>query len=329
MIGWPEFTCFGAASVALWALGAGLALRYGTRRTDTRSAHGAAQDPGSDDARIPENGTRTALRADRQLARAGSGTPPNTGIDGARPPENSTKTALPKDRAPARAGSWIFLAGTLLFGVFIALFWHSLGRAPMRTMGETRLWYALFLTLTGWVLHRRWRYRFLLPFAAVLAAVFTILNLLRPEIHSRTLMPALQSAWFVPHVAVYMLAYAVLAAAVAVALASLFRRSGLLADADRLTRIGSALLILGMLSGSVWARQAWGDYWAWDAKECWAAATWLLTLAYIHFRLHRPAAHRSAVALLLAAFLALQVTWYGVNYLPAAKKSLHTYTLNR
>lgn len=328
MIGWPEFTCFGAASVALWGLGAGLALRYGSRRTDAGSANGAAQNPGGGNARTPENGTRTALPEDRQLARAGSSTSRNTGTDGARTPESGTGMRS-ADRTPARAGSWIFLAGTLLFGVFIALFWHSLGRAPMRTMGETRLWYALFLTLTGWVLHRRWQYRFLLPFAAVLAAVFTILNILRPEIHSRTLMPALQSAWFVPHVAVYMLAYAVLAAALAVALASLFWRPGLLADADRLTRIGSALLILGMLSGSVWARQAWGDYWAWDAKECWAAATWLLTLAYIHFRLHRPAAHRTAVAILLAAFLALQVTWYGVNYLPAAKKSLHTYTSNR
>lgn len=328
MIGWQEFIHFGAASVALWSLGAGLALRYGSRRTEPGSANGAAQNPGSGGAQNAGNGTAQDTGSGDARS-AGSSRSRNTGTDGAKTPGKGTGTALPEDRAPARAGSWIFLAGTLVFGVFIALFWYSLGRAPMRTMGETRLWYALFLTLTGWVLHRRWRYRFLLPFAAVLASVFTILDMLRPEIQSRTLMPALQSAWFVPHVAVYMLAYAVLAAALAVASASLFRRPGLLADADRLTRIGSALLILGMLSGSVWARQAWGDYWAWDAKECWAAATWLLTLTYIHFRLHRPAAHRTAVALLLAAFLALQVTWYGVNYLPAAKKSLHTYTSNR
>lgn len=237
--------------------------------------------------------------------------------------------ARPASGSLAHAGSWLFLGGTLVFMAFIGLFWHSLGRAPMRTMGETRLWYALFLSLVGWVLHRRWHYGFLLPFAAVIASVFTLIDILRPEIHSQTLMPALQSAWFVPHVAVYMLAYAVLAAALAVAAAALFRRPALMADADRLTRIASALLILGMLSGAVWARQAWGDYWAWDAKENWAAATWLLTLAQIHYRRHRPAALRTAFLLLLAAFLALQVTWYGVNYLPAAKKSLHTYTSDR
>ncbi|WP_418981883.1 cytochrome c biogenesis protein CcsA [Alistipes sp.] len=292
---WQEFPYFGAAAVALWSLGAALAARYGTGVEPVRRNDAAAGKPGKSG---PSN--HTAGRESR-----------------------------PRQSAAARIGSGLFLAGTLIYLLFILLFWHTLGRAPMRTMGETRLWYALFLSLTGWVLHRRWRYRFLLPFAAVLASVFTLINIFKPEIHSETLMPALQSAWFVPHVAIYMLAYAVLAAALAVAVASLAHRPRLLADADRLTRIASALLILGMLSGAVWARQAWGDYWAWDAKESWAAATWLLTLAYIHFRRHRPTAHRTAVALLAVAFLALQVTWYGVNYLPAAKKSLHTYTLNR
>lgn len=227
------------------------------------------------------------------------------------------------------AGSALFAAGTLLFALYIALFWTSLGRAPMRTMGETRLWYSLFIAATGWVLYVRWRYRFLLPFAAVLATVFAAIDILRPEIQSRTLMPALQSAWFVPHVAVYMLAYAVTAAAVAVAAAALFRRPHLIGAADRLVRIGSALLLLGMLMGAVWAHRAWGDYWAWDAKECWAAATWLLTLVYLHFRRRCPQRLRTAFWLLAAAFVCLQITWYGIELMPAAKKSLHTYTRNR
>lgn len=226
----------------------------------------------------------------------------------------------------ARFGSRLFLAGTVLFALFIALFWISSERAPMRTMGETRLWYSLFTAGVSWVLYVRWRYAFLLPFGAILASVFTLINILKPEIHSATLMPALQSAWFIPHVAVYMLAYALMAAALVTAVVSLRHRPELLTDADRLTRIGSALLILGMLSGAVWAKQAWGNYWAWDAKESWAAVTWLLAIAYLHFRARRPAAHKAAVLLLTLTFVALQITWYGVNYLPAAKKSLHTYT---
>lgn len=225
-----------------------------------------------------------------------------------------------------RMGSALFLCGVGVFGLFIALFWLSAGRAPMRTLGETRLLYSFFISITGAVLYIKWRYVFLLPFAAVLSTVFTAVNILRPEIHSTTLMPALQSAWFVPHVAVYMLAYAVMAAGLAVAAASLFRRPALLDAADKLTRIGSALILLGMLMGAVWAKQAWGNYWAWDAKESWAAVTWLLYLGYIHLRLWRPAWRMRAVILLTAAFLALQITWYGIHLMPAAKKSLHTYT---
>ncbi|MEG0789822.1 MAG: cytochrome c biogenesis protein CcsA [Alistipes sp.] len=225
-----------------------------------------------------------------------------------------------------RTGAGLFLCGTLLFGLFIILFWHTLGRPPMRTMGETRLWYSCCIAAIGLVLHLRWHDRFLLPFAAVLASVFTLINLLHPEIHSTTLMPALQSAWFIPHVVIYMVAYALMAAGLLFGIATLGGRTPWFEKADRLTRIGAALLILGMLMGAVWAKQAWGNYWAWDAKECWAAVTWLLYLAYVHFRVRWPLRLKTAVVLLFAAFLALQITWYGINYLPAAKKSLHTYT---
>ena len=46
-----------------------------------------------------------------------------------------------------------------------------------------------------------------------MALVFICVNLFKPEIHDKTLMPALQSVWFAPHVIVYMMAYAVLGAA--------------------------------------------------------------------------------------------------------------------
>lgn len=226
-----------------------------------------------------------------------------------------------------RIGSVLFLGGTLLFALFIGLYWLSLGRPPMRTMGETRLWYSLCIAATGWVLYLRRRYGFLLPFAAVLGTVFALIDMLKPAIHSVTLMPALRSAWFVPHVAVYMVAYALLTASLLLfALSFCKDRTTLRVQSDALTRTGSALLLLGMLMGSVWAQQAWGTYWAWDAKECWAAATWLLYLVQIHFRRRFPLRPKTALAWLLAAFAALQITWYGVNYLPAAEKSMHTYS---
>ena len=108
--------------------------------------------------------------------------------------------------------------GLLVFFGFILSMWVSLERPPLRTMGETRLWYSLFLPLAGITVYSRWRYKWILLFTTVLSLVFICVNLFKPEIHSKTLMPALQSPWFAPHVIVYMMAYAVLGAATVMAL---------------------------------------------------------------------------------------------------------------
>lgn len=218
--------------------------------------------------------------------------------------------------------------GVVVYAAFVAAFWVGLQRPPLRTLGETRLWYALFVLLAGLLTHARWRYRWILLCALVMAAVFTLLNLLRPEIHDQTLMPALQSPWFVPHVTVYMFSYAVLGCAFLLALAGLRGRTErYLATADSLVYVGVAFLTFGMLSGALWAKEAWGNYWSWDPKETWAAVTWAVYLIYIHLRLAGGQRHlRLACWLLVGGFACLQMCWYGVNYLPAAQHSLHVYS---
>ncbi|MGL4518863.1 MAG: cytochrome c biogenesis protein CcsA [Phocaeicola sp.] len=222
----------------------------------------------------------------------------------------------------------LFGGGIVIFTTFIVLYWISLGRAPMKSMGETRLWYSFFVSTTSWILFVRWKYLFLLPFGAILSTVFVIINITKPEIHTTMLMPALQSAWFIPHVTVYMLAYALVTVAQILALLAYFKKSEqeVMQQADNLVRIGSALILIGMLMGAVWAKQAWGNYWTWDAKENWAAVTWLLYVSYLHIRWRWRENRGWALIVLSLALLALQITWYGVNYLPAAQKSMHAYT---
>ncbi len=222
--------------------------------------------------------------------------------------------------------------GIALFAAFIVGFWITLGRPPMRTMGETRLWYSLFLSGVGFVSWRRWRYPWLLSYSAVVATVFVMVNLLKPEIHSRGLMPALQSVWFVPHVTSYILSYAMLGAATigsVIALMKIERRGTVEAKitglVDNLVWAGFGLLVLGMLMGAVWAKQAWGHYWEWDPKETWALVTALAYLAYIHLRLAGSRHLKAAMWLLPVAFVLLLITWLGVNYLPSAQGSVHVY----
>ena len=219
--------------------------------------------------------------------------------------------------------------GLLVFFSFILSMWISLERPPLRTMGETRLWYSFFLPLVGLIVYSRWKYKWILSFSTVLALVFICVNLFKPEIHDKTLMPALQSPWFAPHVIVYMFAYAVLGAATVLAVFLLFKKKSLTSEmdiADNLVYVGLAFLTIGMLFGALWAKEAWGHYWSWDPKETWAAITWLAYLIYLHYRQLPRHKERLALWSLIISFALLQMCWWGINYLPSAQgSSVHTY----
>ena len=234
-----------------------------------------------------------------------------------------------KDKGKTVAVS-MSLIGTAVFCCFIAGMWIALERPPMRTQGETRLWYSFFISLIGVIVYCRWKFKWILSFSTMMAIVFTCINLLKPGIHSKSLMPALQSPWFVPHVAVYMFAYAMMGAATVFAIYLWWKSSRKeivpeeMKACDTLVKIGWAFLTMGMVMGSLWAKEAWGDYWVWDPKETWAAATWLGYLLYIHLR-PKMKDYDYTFALLIFNFLLLQMCWWGINFLPAANTSVHVY----
>lgn len=218
------------------------------------------------------------------------------------------------------------VAAIMVLAAFVVGLWISLDRPPLRTMGETRLWYSLFALVAGLFTYLRWRYRWILSFSTVLATVFIMINIFRPEIHDQTLMPALQSPWFIPHVTVYMFSYSFMGCAFLLALAGLvISGNDVLPAIDTLVYIGMAFLTLGMLSGALWAKEAWGHYWSWDPKETWALVTWLSYMLYIHLRLFRKGSQKALCILVVFCFACLQMCWWGVNYLPAAQESIHVY----
>ena len=231
-----------------------------------------------------------------------------------------------------RAGAVVFSSlGIAVFLVFIVGMWISLERPPLRTMGETRLWYSFFLGVIGLGLYLKCKYKWVLGFSTVMTLVFIFINLLKPEIHSKTLMPALQSPWFVPHVIVYMFSYAMMGAVTLFAGYLWFRKKPVEVSAqewnvcDNLVRVGWAFLTLGMVMGALWAKEAWGDYWNWDPKETWAFATWISYLLYLHLRPQNK--NKDLLfAWLIFSFILLQMCWWGINFLPSAQgSSIHVY----
>lgn len=232
-----------------------------------------------------------------------------------------------KKTAPA---SLLSLLGSAVLVIFIVGLWLTLERPPLRTQGETRLWYSFFLSLTGAGIYAKWKYKWILSFSGLMATVFVLINVLKPEIHVKTLMPALQSPWFIPHVIIYMFAYAMMGAATLSGIYLWWKSSKVeitnsdMDVCDKLVRIGWGFLSMGMVMGALWAKEAWGDYWTWDPKETWALATWFSYLLYLHTRPHIKDRNLT-FAILIFSFILLQMCWYGVNFLPSAQGSVHSY----
>lgn len=225
----------------------------------------------------------------------------------------------------------VLIVSFVILSVFVIQLWINLNRPPFKTLGETRLWYGIFMAVIGYLLFLRWRYKWILAYSLALASVFLIIDIFRPDTYDQTLMPALQSPLFIPHVIVYMFAYALLSVAAIISLKGivLYYKIGNIKDtlvnADNLVYIGFAFLTFGLLFGALWAKEAWGHYWTWDPKETWAFITWLLYLVYIHFR--HGDRNKVIVPLWILAFAMafLLICWLGINYLPSAQSSVHTY----
>lgn len=90
----------------------------------------------------------------------------------------------------------------------------------------------------------------------------------------------------------------------------------------RLIAFGFPCLTLGIISGAVWANQAWGSYWSWDPKESWALITWLVFAIYLHSRLIKGWQGKRPAILATIGFFIVWMCYLGVNFLG---QGLHSY----
>ena len=90
----------------------------------------------------------------------------------------------------------------------------------------------------------------------------------------------------------------------------------------RTITVGFLLLSVGLVSGAVWANEAWGSWWSWDPKETWALICWLVYAAYLHTRLIRGWQGRKPAFVAVAGLVVIAVCYIGVNLLGIG---LHSY----
>jgi ABC-type transport system involved in cytochrome c biogenesis permease subunit len=234
----------------------------------------------------------------------------------------------------SRWTGYVILALGWLGNVGLVLFnWLAAGEPPLGNMYHVQVVLALCFLPLYLLAARRDGLSWTAPFFAFISALPLIGAVFMDKNVEWQRMPALQSPWFVPHVLAYMIGYALAAVAFALTMTRLVR--------DRIThqselsryRVAAATVLrqafpfmtFGMLSGALWAEQAWGAYWSWDPKETWSLITWLLYVLYFHC-LTRKSLRRFAEPAQILAFVALLTTFFLVNLLPKLSSALHSYT---
>nr|YP_009690617.1 cytochrome c heme attachment protein [Lindsaea linearis]QEG57397.1 cytochrome c heme attachment protein [Lindsaea linearis] len=100
-------------------------------------------------------------------------------------------------------------------------------------------------------------------------------------------------------------------------LSSNSRKCQLINQLDRLTyqaiSLGFIFLTIGILSGAVWANEAWGSYWSWDPKETWALVTWLIHATYLHIKITKSWGGEGPSVMASTGFFPVWVCFLGVN----------------
>nr|YP_010248956.1 cytochrome c biogenesis protein [Ruellia brittoniana]YP_010879208.1 cytochrome c heme attachment protein [Ruellia simplex]QTT58256.1 cytochrome c biogenesis protein [Ruellia brittoniana]WIC96717.1 cytochrome c heme attachment protein [Ruellia simplex] len=105
-----------------------------------------------------------------------------------------------------------------------------------------------------------------------------------------------------------------------------YYRSQLIQQLDywsyRVISLGFIFLTTGILSGAVWANEAWGSYWSWDPKETWAFITWIVFASYLHTRTNSKFKSTNSAIVASIGFLIIWICYFGVNLLGIG---LHSY----
>jgi cytochrome c-type biogenesis protein CcsB len=92
----------------------------------------------------------------------------------------------------------------------------------------------------------------------------------------------------------------------------------------RIIAVGLPLLALGIITGAMWAKEAWGAYWQFDAKENAALASWIVYAVYMHLHT-RPRWRGTRTAWVsVIGFASIVFCYLGVNIFISG---LHSYKM--
>ena len=255
-----------------------------------------------------------------------------------------TETADPADLIAlfARIGlSLTVLAAGLHF---VALVARGLAadpnRVPWGNMYEFTLAGTFFVTVIYLAMYRRFRLSWLGPVVTGFVVALLMVDVIWLYAPVSPLREALNSPWLVIHVISAVIATGAFTVGAFVSALYLVKERSRHPDAGYIARLPELASLdriayrlhafafpvwtfAVLITGPIWAHQAWSSYWNWDPKEVWAFITWVVYAGYLHARATAGWKGRKAAWLAIAGLATLWFNFIGINYFSTT--SMHSY----
>lgn len=239
------------------------------------------------------------------------------------------------------------LVGLVMHAVGLVARGIEAGHTPWSNMYEYTITGSFVAVLVYMIFTRKRDGSWLGPLVTGLATIALGLGLAVLYGQSTGLRPALQSYWLVIHVSIAIISTGVFAVGFLIVVLQLLQKrreldperytgrvwrmvavapdqKTLSSYAYRLHAVGFVLWTFTVMSGALWAEDAWGRFWGWDPKEVWSFVIWVIYAAYLHARA-TTGLNKAAPWIAIAGFVALIMNFTVVNYV---FQGLHTYAGN-
>jgi cytochrome c-type biogenesis protein CcsB len=260
---------------------------------------------------------------------------------------------IPKNNLVFKIGNLFVILSNLIFALTLLLRWIGENYFPLSNLYESLIFLSWGISTIHLFIEYQTKSRLIGAIATPIMfflSGFSSLTLPTDMQKALPLVPSLQSNWLMMHVTMMMISYATLIVGSLLSILYLafnlvqqrstitvtkndtvmttsnLSKLSLLQTVDiwsyRIIGLGFPFLTIGIISGAVWANEAWGSYWSWDPKETWALITWLVFAMYLHSRLLKGWQGEKAAFLGSFGFFVIWICYLGVNFLG---KGLHSY----
>jgi len=214
----------------------------------------------------------------------------------------------------------------------LVVYTAALSRLPIENLAQNLSLAAFFIGAMFIFFQVRFNLKILGVFASILLSAIMMTVWLLPEAPVNA-NAAFKGFWFYSHIIMAFAGDATLALACGTGILYLLQENAIktkhpgfffrrLPSLDLLDNVGYtclttgfALLTIGLVTGFIYAKNLWGQFWSGDVKEVFSVATWLTYAILLHFRFRAGWRGRKSAIMTIVGFLIIVFTFLGVNML--------------